>query len=124
DEDLSFFGPLGFLLVVPLTAAVLVGFFRGRQTRARAVLAASVPLYVVGLAAAYVYNGWIGRYVITALALAMPLAGALYRVRALAAAAAVVGIATLALTHAYNRGKPTGLDGSTPIWARSRPEAQ
>ena len=48
--------------------AVLVGFVRRRQTRTRGALAASVPLYVVSLAAVYVYNGWIGRYLITAMA--------------------------------------------------------
>ena len=52
EEDESYFGPLGFLLLVPLSAGTLAAFALGRAGRAQAALAAA-PLYVVGLAQRY-----------------------------------------------------------------------
>ena len=60
EEDESYFGPLGFLLLVPLSAGTLAAFALGRAGRAQAALASALPLYVVGLALAYRYNPWIG----------------------------------------------------------------
>ena len=85
EEDESYFGPLGFLLLVPLSAGTLAAFALGRAGRAQAALAAALPLYVVGLALAYRYNPWIGRFMLTPAALTMPLAAAVYRFRGLAA---------------------------------------
>ena len=87
------------------------------------VLAASLPLYVLGIALAYRYNLWIGRFMLTAAALAMPIAALLYRFRLLAWLAAVVGVLTLFYAHAYNDTKPTGLNGTVPVWKQSRADA-
>ena len=40
EEDESYFGPLGFLLLVPLSAGTLAAFALGRAGRAQAALAA------------------------------------------------------------------------------------
>lgn len=128
DEDLSFFGPLGVLLV-PLILGWLVAWARRRTDLRRALLALAPPLFVVVLALAYRYNGWIGRFMIVPVALVLPLAAWAYerrvgRARVLAGGLALVGALTLALAHAYNNAKPTGLDGRPAVWSVSRAEAQ
>lgn len=50
----------------------------------------------------------------------MPLVAVLYRQRALAFAFAAIESLTLALAHAYNIYKPTGLASTTPVWSLSR----
>ena len=123
EEDNSYFGPLGFLLLVPLSAA-FVGAFALRRTGAvPAALAAALPLYILGLALTYRYNPWIGRFLLTAGALTMPLAAAVYRVRALALAVALVGVASLYAAHRHSTTHPTGADGSVAVWSLYRPEA-
>ena len=121
EEDNSYFGPLGLLLLVPLSVVFLAGFAAGRVGRAQAALAAALPLYVVGLALAYRYNPWIGRFLLTPVALTMPLAAAVYRSRALAAAVAIVGVATLVLAHRHSTTHPTGADGRPAVWSLDRP---
>ncbi len=123
EEDNSYFGPLGFLLLVPLCLVVLVLGALRRVRPVWVVLAASLPLYVLGIALAYRYNLWIGRFMLTAAALAMPVAALLYRFRVLAWLAAVVGVLTLFYAHAYNDTKPTGLNGTVPVWKQSRADA-
>jgi hypothetical protein len=119
DEDVSYMGPLGAsVAVLPLLA------LRGRLPERRAVfaLALAVPLFVLGLAAAYRYNAWIGRFVIVPVALAAPLLAVLHRWRPVALAAAVVGALTLVLAHAFNVYKPTGIGGDPAVWSLSRAE--
>jgi hypothetical protein len=52
NEDLSYFGPLGALLVLPLVAVFPVLAARRRATLAHAAHALSLPLYLVALALA------------------------------------------------------------------------
>jgi hypothetical protein len=120
EEDNSYFGPLGFLLLVPLSVVFLFAFAARRAGRAQAALAASLPLYVVGLALAYRYNPWIGRFMLTPVALTMPLAAAVYRFRALAALVAVVGVATVFVAHRHSTTHPTGGDGQPAVWRLDR----
>lgn len=128
DEDLSFFGPLAVLLL-PLFVAWLVAWARRRTDARLGMLALALPLFVVVLALAYRYNGWIGRFMIVPVALTLPLAAWSYERRLLgrrvpAAALALIGALTLGLAHAYNEAKPTGLDGGPAIWSMSRADAQ
>jgi hypothetical protein len=128
DEDLSYFGPLGALLL-PLAVCWLVAWARRRATLQLALLALSIPLFVLVLALAYRYNGWIGRFMLVPVALTLPLAAWTYERKLLggrwpAALLAVVGALTLGLAHTYNRAKPTGIDGGPAIWSMSRAEAQ
>lgn len=128
EEDNSYFGPLGLLLLLPLSIVVPLLWWRRRAAAAHAALAVSLPLYVLGIALAYRYNPWIGRFMLTPAALAMPLAALVWRVRlwrfrVLAWGAALVGAATLYGAHAYSTTKPTGKEGTTPVWRLSRGEA-
>lgn len=128
DEDISFFGPLGVLLL-PLVAGWLVLWARRRTDARFGLLALALPLHAVALALTYRYNGWVGRFLIVPVALTLPLAAGLYERRLLgrrllAAALVVVGALTLGLTHAYNKTRPTGLDGTTAIWSLDRSAAQ
>jgi 4-amino-4-deoxy-L-arabinose transferase-like glycosyltransferase len=123
EEDESYFGPLGFLLLVPLSVAVLAGFALGKLSAARAALASALPLYVLGLALAYRYNPWIGRFLLTPAALTMPLAAVVYRFRVAAAALALVGATTLVVTHRHSTTHPTGAEGRPAVWNLSRADA-
>jgi hypothetical protein len=80
-------------------------------------------MYVVILALIFRFSDE-GRYLITPVALTMPLGASIYRWRPVAAAAAVLGALSLFYAHAYNTLKPTGLGGTTPAWQLSRAEAQ
>ena len=120
EEDESYFGPLGFLLLVPLSLVVLAGFALGRLTGAQAALASALPLYVLGLALAYRYNPWIGRFLVTPAALTMPLAAGIYRFRAAATLLALVGATTLFVTHRHSSTHPTGTEGRPAVWNLSR----
>jgi hypothetical protein len=124
DEDTSFFGPLGVLLVLPLVAVFGIAFVRRRASPAEAALATAVPTYALLLAVTYTYNVWVGRFMIAPVLLTMPLAAAVYRWRVVAAATALVGLATVLFASAFNVLKPTGLSGSTPVWDLPRSEAQ
>jgi dolichyl-phosphate-mannose-protein mannosyltransferase len=123
SEDVSFFGPLGILLVVPLILAALVAWGLGADRRI-GLLALALPLYIVLVALTYRYNGWLGRFYITPVALTLPLAAALYQRRVVAGIVAAIAVVTLVLAEVYNAEKPTGRDGKPIVWHLSRPQAQ
>jgi hypothetical protein len=123
NEDIAFFGPLGFLLLLPLSVVVLVLWGLRHLAATHAAHAAALPLYVVLLALAYRYSGQ-GRFLLTPVVLTLPLAAALYGRRFLVGVTATVGAVSLALVLAHNETKPTGLRGTTPAWELSRSEAQ
>lgn len=117
DEDLSFFGPLGLLLVLPLCAVFAT---RVRSDPRRAALALALPVYVVGVSLGHAYDPWSGRYVTMAVALVMPLAATLYERRSVSAATAFIAAITLACALAFNVSKPF----SSASWSAPRAEAQ
>jgi hypothetical protein len=121
DPDLSFFGPLGALLVLPLALAFT---WTWRRSPLDPALALSLPMAILAIAFTYRYNDFVGRFVLVAIGLVMPFAAWLYGRRLLAAVVAVIAALSLVLTHAYDRAKPTGLAGSTPVWRLSRSRAQ
>jgi 4-amino-4-deoxy-L-arabinose transferase-like glycosyltransferase len=124
SEDISYFGPLGVLLVVPLSLGFAVVTIARPEQWGRLALALALPLIVLEIALTYRYNIWLGRFLVTPVLLTMPLAAVLYRRRALAAAVALVGCVTLVAAHAFNAAKPTGLEGTRAVWSLARPEAQ
>lgn len=124
NEDVSFFGPLGVLLVFPLSLGFIVATLLRRRRWERLALALALPLALIGVALTYRYNLWVGRFMTTSVLLTMPLAAIVYRKRLLAAGVALVGALTLFAAHAYNQAKPTGLDGTRAVWSVSRVEAQ
>ena len=124
EEDKSWYGPLGFLLIVPVVVAYALPWRGRRVVPARMALAWALPIYALGLVLVYREGPWFGRYLLTAIVLVLPLVASVYRYRKVAAAVAVVGSLTVLFTHAYNAGKPTGLDSTRPVWELSRAEAQ
>ena len=124
NEDISYFGPLGVLLLFPLSLGFTIVTIVRRQQWERLALALALPLTALEIALTYRYNIWAGRFMITPVLLTMPLAAVVYRRRPLAAGVACVGAVTLFAAHAYNVAKPTGLDGTRAVWSLPRAEAQ
>lgn len=124
NEDWSAFGPLGFLLLLPLSLVFLVRWVRRKTDRRHGALALVLPLYIFGLALGTRWNPFVERFVITAMALTLPLAAVVWAHRRLRLAVAVIAIAALTLALGYDHAKPTGLTGATPVWDRSRVDAQ
>jgi hypothetical protein len=124
SEDSSAFGPLGFLLLVPLSVGFLVAWALRRTDRSRGAFALALPLYLVALALGTRWNFYVERFVITAAALTLPLAAFVLRWMWLRAAVAVVAAAALALALAYDVTKPSGAGGGTPVWRRDRVAVQ
>ncbi len=126
SEDTSYFGVLGFLLVIPLSVGVLGAWLARRATRARGVLAAALPVFVLTVALTQRYDHWLGRFMLIPVALTMPLAAFLFerRLRLLTAVAVALGASGLLATHLHNIAKPPGLDGSRAVWQLPRGEAQ
>jgi hypothetical protein len=124
DPQNSWFGPLGVLVVLPLSAFFAARWLLRRAPAEVGILGLALPLYLVAIALATRYTS-VGRYFVTAIVLTLPLAAALYRRRLVAAAVATIGVLTLAFALAYDREKPTGLVAvDTPIWRLDRGDAQ
>jgi hypothetical protein len=87
------------------------------------VHALATPAYAIALVLVYREGSWYGRYLLSALAISLPLVAGAYRNRRVAAVFAVVGVTTLVLVHAYNTNKPTGL-ARTAVWKLDRAGAQ
>lgn len=124
SEDSSTLGPLGFLLLVPLSLGLLVAWALRRTSRARGALALAFPLYVLALALGTRWNLYVGRFLVTPAALTLPLAPLVLRRWQVRAVVAAVAVATVALALAYDPSKPTGVDGGRPVWSLSRVETQ
>lgn len=128
-ENYSWFGPVGFFLVlgVGVTALVLV---RRRQLPARAVLYAAAPIvWLVLLAVTLAYNPWHGRLFIFPVAMSAALWGLCVRTRPVAWAVVTVATATTVLSLLNNESKPSGLrliepDPPASVWTMDRWEAQ
>jgi hypothetical protein len=124
NEDISYFGPLGALVLLPLAIGYLIAWLRRRTPHECGVLALAIPLYAAELAIAYRYNPWIGRFMLVPVALAGGLLGRAYSNRGLRVLAATLGIAFLGLALIHNEQKPLGFSGTRPIWDLSRPESE
>ena len=124
NEDISYFGPLGALLLLPLVAGYLGACVFRRAKRTRASFALAVPLFAVELALTYKYNPWLGRFMIMPVALGLVLAARVYTMRIVAALCATVGILFLAFALVHNVRKPIGFDGTTPVWSLGRDAAE
>jgi hypothetical protein len=118
SEDSSAFGPLGVVLLVPLSLGFIVAWLRRRTDRTHGALALALPLYVVALALGTRWNLYVDRFLVTPIAMTLPLAPAVLRRIEVRALAAAIAAATLGVALAYDISKPTG------IWGKSRTEAQ
>jgi hypothetical protein len=124
DEDLSYFGLLGAVLVVPAFVVALIRWYRGRAGRLEQAIILSVPLYLLALACVYKFNVFVGRFTLTAAALGAPLFAPVLRYRRYAASVAAVAAVTLASSVLYDHAKPSGLGDGQSIWTKSRAQAQ
>ena len=118
SEDSSAFGPLGFLLLVPLSLGFLVAWALRRTDRRHGAFGLALPLYVVALALGTRWNLYVDRFLVTPAALTLPLAPAVLRFGWLRAAVVVVAAATLAVALLHDASKPRG------VWNLSRAETQ
>jgi hypothetical protein len=121
----SWYGPLGFLIVVGGLVLVWIGLRRHTVPRAAAVLALAPLIWLVLQAITTFYSLWDGRYVVFAVALAATVWGLLLPIRPLAWAATAIGVTALALALVHYDEKPSGvsvLGGSAPtsVWDLSR----
>jgi hypothetical protein len=123
EEDASWYGPLGFLLLAPAGIVTALRWRPRLRQPALLVHALAAPAYAIALVLVYREGSWYGRYLLSALAISLPLVAGAYRNRRVAAAFAVVGVTTLVLVHAYNTNKPTGL-ARTAVWRLDRADAQ
>jgi hypothetical protein len=123
DPQNSWFGPIGALLVLPLSVVFAFLGLARRVPRVLGILALALPLYLVATAFGYRYTS-VGRFFITAVVLTLPLAAVLYQRRLLALLITAIAGMTLLFALGYNREKPTGLSGETPMWRLDRVEAQ
>jgi hypothetical protein len=124
SEDSSALGPLGFLLLIPLSLGLLVAWAFRRVDRVRGAFALALPLYVLALALGTRWNLYVDRFLVTPAALSLPLAPSFLRRVELRTAALVIGAAALALSLAYDPSKPSGLGGGTPVWDQTRTQVQ
>jgi hypothetical protein len=118
-EDHSFFGPLGFVLVLPLSLVFVVAWVLRRTDAAHLAHALAFPLFAIGLALSFRFSDE-ARYLIVPVALTMPLAASVYRWRLAAACVASLAAMTLLFAHGYNVLKPSGLQGKDPVWSLPR----
>ncbi len=128
NEDTSYFGALGVLIVIPLSLGFIVAGVLSRSWRSpRFVLACALPAFVIALSFANAYNPWLGRFMVIPVALTMPLAAWIYdtRLDIVKPALAIVGTITLVYTLANNFYDPTGVgSASPPIWSMNRVAAE
>jgi hypothetical protein len=133
DITLSWYGPLGLLLLVVGPVVVL----RSRRSVGLSALALSLAPWatLVTLALTIVWDPYRGRFLAFGVALAASTWGLWLRRLSLAAAIAAVGVIALFLSLANYLGKPSGFGelwarggsfswSAASIWSDRRPEAQ
>jgi hypothetical protein len=123
DVDRSFFGPLGILLIVPLSLVFAAAWPMRKATAAQWACGLALLVVTLEIGLTFRFSNE-GRFLIVPAACAMALAASLYPRRLIAGAIAAISVLTVAFAHLYNVAKPTGVGGSEPIWRLSRPEAQ
>ena len=104
DEDLSYLGVVGGYLALGSLVVVTLGIARRVPVRA-AILALSMPAFVVFLALLSGYNAWLGRFLLIPLAVVLPLAANAWT-QPFRIPLAVVASLTLVGTSIDNNRKP------------------
>ena len=124
DQDNSYFGALGLLVVIPVVVIALRRSWRARTFSLEAALALSVPMFVIALAYTSRFNDWMGRFMLIPVVLAAPLAALLYSRRRYAVAVAAAGIFGLFFSVTDDRMKPSGFFGHDSVWTMTRSQEQ
>ena len=129
SDSLSWFGPLGFVLVVGfgVVAALLVR--RGSLPPLALALDTAPLVSFLLISVSLAYDEWQGRFLVFPVALSASLWGLLLRIRRYAVAAVAIGATTAALSLVHFTEKPSGLallERSVPasIWGAERWEVQ
>src|SRR5262249_24046731 len=73
---------------------------------------------------AYAYDAFVGRFLLTPVALVAPLFASVLRVRFFGAAVAALAIVTLLPNLLFDHAKPSGVTAGPSIWTMTRTEAQ
>lgn len=121
--DLAYFGVLGPLALLPAVAAATRRAVRSRRLTLAPTLALAIPVFVIGIAAVYRYNPWIGRFMLIPVVLTAPLLALLFTHHRYVVAISGMAIASLFLSLAASHTKPSGLFGDASIWTMSRDDA-
>ena len=125
----SYFGPLGFALVLAGVIVVIVARRRGAAPRLALVLAAAPVLMVLLTALALVYDPWRGRFLLYGLALAAATWGLVLRHRWLAWGMTSMATISIILAFVHSTEKPAGVrifDDRTAagVWGEPREVVQ
>jgi hypothetical protein len=115
-EDFSYFGPLGAIVLVVAAGSLTPAAWR--RSPSRAALALCLPVFLAGLALAYRFNEFLGRFMLLPVVVVAALLAGLYERRALAVGVASLAVATLALVQINNELKPM----RRAPWSLSRAE--
>jgi hypothetical protein len=116
DPFLSWYGPLGALLLCGGTGAVVVLWRRGRLGSAALGLALAPWIMLLTLSLTIVWDPYRGRFLLFGVAIAAATWGVFARWPIAAASTAAIGVTSLALSLANYEGKPSGL---SDIWPRA-----
>lgn len=126
---LSYYGPVGFALVLAGLVTAVLAWRRGTLPRTALVLAAAPLAIVLLVAVAVSYDPLRARFLVYGLALAAATWGLVLRYRWLAVGAASMAAVTLVLTFVHSVEKPAGvvlLDATTSasVWGLPREVVQ
>ena len=124
DAGLSWYGPLGAILVGAALVLAVVGL-RRRSTGWTTVVLASAPLLLVGILALTVtWDPWRGRFLAFSILLSAATWGLVLPHRWLAWGTVAIALVTLPLALLDTYGRPAGfgwLDQDRSVWSESRP---
>lgn len=118
DPALSWYGPLGSLLVTAGGIAVAAGWKMFQRPRVALVFVLAPWMLLLTIAAVVEWDPLRGRFLMYGVALAAAASGALLRHRAAAGAAVAIGTTSIVLSLTNYAGKPSGLGA---IWPRGDP---
>lgn len=122
---LSYYGPLGLILLIAATLLV-VRDVRRHSLRPLAVLLAAAPfMFALLVAFALVYDPWRGRFFMFPMALAATTWGVVLRRRWLASGVSSIAVVTLLLAFVHSIEKPAGVrlldqGTATGVWGKPR----
>jgi hypothetical protein len=125
----SWFGPVGFVLVIGIAIAAVVHARRGSISRTAFAAALAPFLWFPLVALTLTYNPWLGRFFIYPVALSAALWGLTLRARAAAWGIASLSAVTLGLSLIHYVEKPSGLRlldraGTVSVWTERRWQVQ
>ena len=118
DPVVSWFGPLGAVLLFTGTAVTGLLWLRGRLPSAAFALALAPWAVLLTLAATIVWDPFRGRFLVFGVALAAAVWGIFLRSPIISTATAAIGATALTLSLANYYGKPSGLG---EIWTLNDP---